>query len=86
MDYFSKTATEYSEQRLRKLKAALGLLGVNEEEAAIKVATKSEKRRDRYGRRLDKPHGNGVEREKPERDAQGYRINKPFDPRRTQRR
>jgi len=44
-------------------------------------ALKSERRprRDRHGRRLEKPYGQAEEPEDPIRDIRGYRTNKPTD-------
>lgn len=47
-------------------------------EAALK-SEEMRPSRDRHGRRISKPFGQGQEPEEPRRSAAGYRLNKPTD-------
>jgi hypothetical protein len=63
-------------ERAERVRLLRELLGHDEP-----VATKSRGRRDRQGRRLNKPHGlDQGEYEEPRRDGGGRRLNKPHDP------
>ncbi len=76
--------------RMRELQRLLGFTQEDEHGAqAVAAKTAAGGRRDSRGRRVDDPLNLGFERRsergrEPDRDARGYRHNKPYDPRRNQ--
>ena len=78
------------EELMEKLRALLGL--TDDEAAQVVLKSRADARRgrrprDKHGRVVHKPFAPaGYEPpEKPIRDHMGYRLNKPYDPRRQRR-
>lgn len=83
---FSLPGDEVAEDVVEALVQVLKKAIATYDKGAVTVATKStgRPRRDIRGRRIDDPLNLGVERrgerDKPDRDGQGYRRHKPFAP------
>lgn len=78
-------STPRERQLIEKLRELAGGETVRKSAMGAQRDAHGRRKRDRRGLVIDKPHGPRTEPEEsggPERDTQGYKLNKRYDPRR----